>query len=166
KNHRYEIVLTNMMGYTRYRIGDMLTFKDTDPFSVHRIGRKGRVVNLAGEKLTDAHVNEGISAACKKTGAQLLDYTVVGTINGSRAHYTISAMFQNKIDLSEFASAFDDAVGESNGEFKHSLEFGALGPTAAVKMETSQTENIIANTHIQAKSRPLAAEVVKAEVMV
>ncbi|MFW9980871.1 MAG: GH3 auxin-responsive promoter family protein [Candidatus Thorarchaeota archaeon] len=165
KNHRYEIVLTNMMGYTRYRIGDMLTFKDTDPFSVHRIGRKGRVVNLAGEKLTDAHVNEGISAACKKTGAQLLDYTVVGTINGSRAHYTISAMFQNNIDLSEFASAFDDAVGESNGEFKHSLEFGALGPTAAVNMETSHTENIIANTHIQAKSRPLASEVVKTEVM-
>ncbi|MHA2222794.1 MAG: GH3 family domain-containing protein, partial [Candidatus Thorarchaeota archaeon] len=52
KNHRYEIVLTNMMGYTRYRIGDMLTFIDTDPFSVHRIGRKGRAVNLAGEKLT------------------------------------------------------------------------------------------------------------------
>ncbi|MHA2026925.1 MAG: GH3 family domain-containing protein [Candidatus Thorarchaeota archaeon] len=161
KNHRYEIVLTNMMGYTRYRIGDMLTFIDTEPFSVHRIGRKGRVVNLAGEKLTDAHVNQGIAAACKKTGAQLLDYTVIGTINGSQAHYTISAMFQNEIELPEFAMAFDDAVGANNGEFKHSLEFGALDPTVAVKMTTSHTESIIESTHIQAKSRPLVAEVVE-----
>jgi len=159
KGHRYEIVLTNMMGYTRYRIGDMLTFIDTDPFSVHRIGRKGRVVNLAGEKLTDAHVNEGISAACRKTSAQLLDYTVVGSINGSKAHYTISAMFQNAVELAEFARAFDDAVSANNGEFKHSLEFGALSPTVALRMETSHTENIIVSSHIQAKSLPLTAEI-------
>lgn len=159
KEHRYEIVLTNMMGYTRYRIGDMLTFIDTNPFSVHRIGRKGRIVNLAGEKISDAHVNEGISAACTKTGAQLLDYTVMGTIKGSHAHYTISAMFQNDVELVEFARAFDDAVGASNGEFKHSLEFGALSPTIAVKMESSYTESIIASTHIQAKSKPLVAEI-------
>lgn len=164
KGHRYEIVLTNLMGYTRYRIGDMLTFIDTDPFSVHRIGRKGRVVNLAGEKLTDAHVNSGITAACKKTGAQLNDYTVVGTIDGNRAYYTISAMFQNEVALSDFALAFDEAVCSANGEFKHSLEFGALSPTVAMKMDFSLTENIIESSHIQAKSRPLTAEVVEGGV--
>jgi hypothetical protein len=156
KGRRYEIVVTNMLGYTRYRIGDMVTFCDTDPYSVHRIGRKGRVVNLAGEKMTDAHVNEGIAAACRKTGAQILDYTVFGTIEGSRARYTISAMFQNNIDLADFAGAFDDAVMINNGEFKHSLEFGALDRTIAIRMEASHTESIIASTHIQAKSRPLS----------
>ncbi|TFG34585.1 hypothetical protein EU527_02455 [Candidatus Thorarchaeota archaeon] len=156
RGHRYEIVISNMLGYTRYRIGDMLTFIDTDPYSVYRIGRKGKVVNLAGEKMTDAHVNEGISKACKMTGAELLDYTVYGSIEGSRAHYTISAMFQNEVDLSEFAQAFDDAVMANNGEFKHSLEFGALNPTVAIRMEISHTEKIIASTHIQAKSRPLS----------
>lgn len=156
KGHRYEIVVTNMMGYTRYRIGDMVTFIDTDPYSVYRIGRKGKTVNLAGEKMTDAHVNQGISIACKKTGAELLDYTVYGSIEGSRAHYTISAMFQNDVNLAEFAQAFDDAVMINNGEFKHSLEFGALDPTIAIRMEYSHTESIIAKTHIQAKSKPLS----------
>jgi len=156
KGHRYEIVVTNMLGYTRYRIGDMLTFIDIDPYSVYRIGRKGRVVNLAGEKMTDAHVNQGISIACKKTGAELLDYTVYGSIDGSHAHYTISAMFQNDVNLAEFASAFDEAVMISNNEFKHSLEFGALDPSIAIRMEHSHTESIIAKTHIQAKSKPLS----------
>ncbi|RDE12440.1 MAG: hypothetical protein C4K48_09920 [Candidatus Thorarchaeota archaeon] len=158
KGRRYEIVLTNLMGYTRYRIGDMLTFIDTEPYSVHRIGRKGRVVNLAGEKLTDAHVNQGVTMACRKTGAELVDYTVVGMISGSRAHYTISAMFQNQVDLADFAAAFDEAVMENNGEFKHSLEFGALDPTIAVRMVSSYTERIMAATHIQAKSKPLTTD--------
>ena len=156
KGHRYEIVVTNMLGYTRYRIGDMLTFCETDPYSVHRIGRKGRVVNLAGEKLSDAHVNDGISAACRETDARLADYTVLGTINGSRAHYTISLMVQNEISLEEFARAFDDSVSAANGEFKHSLEFGALDPSIAIRMETSHTESIIMANHIQAKSVPLS----------
>jgi len=156
KGHRYEIVVSNLLGYTRYRVGDMLTFLDTDPFSVHRIGRKGRVVNLAGEKLTDAHVNNGVAAACKETNAQLADYTVLGKIDGSRAHYTISLMLQNEISLEEFARAFDESVSAANGEFKHSLEFGALDPTIAVMMETSHTESIIRSNHIQAKSLPLS----------
>ena len=158
KNHRYEIVVTNLLGYTRYRIGDMLTFIDTDPYSVHRIGRKGRVVNLAGEKLTDAHVTEGISRACKQTGAQLIDYTVVGAIEANRAHYTIAAMFQNEVDLIEFAGAFDEAVCRNNGEFKHSLEFGALEPTVVKNMIISHVEEIIASSHIQAKARPLSVD--------
>jgi len=156
KGRRYEMVVTNMLGYTRYRVGDMLTILDTDPYSVHRIGRKGRVVNLAGEKLTDAHVNDGISAACRATDACLADYNVLGTIEGSRAHYTISLMLQNDISLEEFARAFDDSVSEANGEFKHSLEFGALDPTIAIFMETSHTESIIKSNHIQAKSVPLS----------
>ncbi|MHA2379610.1 MAG: GH3 family domain-containing protein [Candidatus Thorarchaeota archaeon] len=158
KNHRYEIVLTNLMGYTRYRIGDMLTFKDTDPYSVHRIGRKHRVVNLAGEKVTDAHVNEGIAFATKQTGAELVDYTVVGKIDGGNVFYVISAMFNNEVDPAEFARAFDEALCASNGEFKHSLEFGALSNTIVRVMETSHTESVIADHHIQAKSETLSTD--------
>ncbi|MCJ7817770.1 MAG: GH3 auxin-responsive promoter family protein [Candidatus Thorarchaeota archaeon] len=156
KGHRYEMVLTNRLGYTRYRVGDMLTILDTDPFSVHRIGRKGRVVNLAGEKLSDAHVNSAIAAACRETDARLSDFTVLGKIEGSRAHYTISVMLENQVNLDEFARAFDDSVCAANGEFKHSLEFGALDPTVAIIMETSHTESIIKSNHIQAKSVPLS----------
>ncbi len=106
---------------------------------MNRIGRKGRVVNLAGEKLTDAHVNEGIAFATKQTGAELLDYTVVGKIAEGDAHYVIAAMFNNNVDPTAFANAFDEAVCASNGEFHHSLEFGALGPTIVKKMEKSHT---------------------------
>ncbi len=161
KGHRYEMVLTNLMGYTRYRIGDVMTFKDTDPYSVHRIGRKGKSVNLTGEKLSDAHVTEGMAYATKVTGAEIIDYNVYGTIGEGQANYVIAAMFNNNIDSIEFARAFDECVGRTNGEFKYVQEFGSLGPTIVKKMENSYTESIIERTHIQAKLDPLTAEVVE-----
>ena len=164
KDHRYEMVLTNLMGYTRYRIGDMLTFKDTDPYSVYRIGRKGKSVNLTGEKLSDAHVTEGVAYATKVTGAEILDYNVYGTIGEGQANYVIAAMFNNDVDPLEFARAFDECVGRNNGEFKYVQEFGSLSPTIVKKMEMSHTESIIERTHIQAKPDPLAAEVVEGSV--
>ncbi|MFW9795127.1 MAG: GH3 auxin-responsive promoter family protein [Candidatus Thorarchaeota archaeon] len=157
KGHRYEIVITNLLGYTRYRVGDLLTFIDTDPYSVHRIGRKGRTVNLSGEKLTDAHVTEGISVATRKTSAQLLDYTVVGSIQDGLALYNISVLLQNDIDLSEFGKSFDEAVGAINAEFQYVQEFGSLGSTIVTMMETPHTERIIERSHIQAKAQPLCS---------
>jgi len=156
KGHRYEMVLTNLMGYTRYRVGDMLTVIDTDPYSVYRIGRKGRTVNLSGEKLSDAHVSEGVSMATRETGAQLLDYTVVGSIEGGQAYYTISVLLQNEIDLAEFGRIFDETVGAINDEFQYVREFGSLGPTVVTKMKSSHIESIIESSHIQAKAQPLS----------
>ncbi len=157
KGHRYEIVVTNLLGYTRYRIGDLLTFIDTNPYSVHRIGRKGRTVNLSGEKLTDAHVTEGISLATRKTGAQLLDYTVVGSIKEGQAHYDIALFLQNDIDMNEFGRVFDEAIGAINAEFQYVREFGSLGPTIVTKMKVPHTESIIEHSHIQAKAQPLTS---------
>ena len=161
KGQRYELVLTNLMGYTRYRIGDVMTFKDTDPYSVYRIGRKGKSVNLTGEKLSDAHVTEGVAYATKQTGAEILDYNVYGTIGDGQANYIIAAMFNNDVNPVEFAQAFDECVGKNNGEFKYVQEFGSLGPTIVKKVTKSHTESIIERTHIQAKAEPLTAEVIE-----
>lgn len=161
KGHRYELVLTNLMGYTRYRIGDVMTFKDTDPYSVCRIGRKGKSVNLTGEKLSDAHVTEGVAYATKQTGAEILDYHVYGRIGEGLANYVIEVMFNNDVNLREFAQAFDECVGRNNGEFKYVQEFGSLGPTLVRKVEMSHTESIIERTHIQAKPDPLTAEIIE-----
>ncbi|MFW9944257.1 MAG: GH3 auxin-responsive promoter family protein [Candidatus Sifarchaeia archaeon] len=158
KGARYEMVITNLFGWTRYRVGDMVTFVDTNPYSVARIGRKGRVVNLSGEKLSDAHVTKGIAAACTKTGAEIIDYTVVGHVEEGLGRYTIAAMFQKDVDTVEFINSFEEAVKSSNEEFRIVREMGALGATALVRMTQSHSEGFIAKNHIQAKSLPLTSD--------
>jgi hypothetical protein len=60
KGNRYEMLLTNANGWYRYRVGDMVTFSNLNPYTVRHISRKGSVVSLAGEKLCDAHVIAGM----------------------------------------------------------------------------------------------------------
>lgn len=157
KGYRYEMVITNLNGYVRYRTGDMMTFTSTDPYTVRSIARKGRVVNLSGEKVSEAHINKSIHKACKKTGYNIQDYAVVGVIENGVAHYCIAAMFENGIEIDplEFVSNFETALGEINLEFKFNRETGALGQTRLYRMKSSLFERVIEKTHIQAKPQVL-----------
>jgi hypothetical protein len=156
KGSRYEVVLTNNFGYYRYRIGDMVTFTSTTPYTMAQIGRKGRIVNLAGEKVSDKHITTAISQACRRTKAELTDYSVVGVVTDGLPYYTIAAMFQNRnVDAVEFVHAFEDAIGEINYEFTHSRETGGLAPTVLLRMTKSIFEDKVKATHVQAKPDPL-----------
>ncbi len=159
KGGRYEIVLTNLNGWYRYRVGDMLTITGTDPYTIASIGRKGRVVNLSGEKLSDAHVSRAIAYASVKTGAEVLDYTVVGQVTGGLPHYIIAAMFRNgNVDAVDFVGAFEDDIRSHNEEFRIVRDMEALGSTLLMKMKSSHYEGLVSESHIQRKPVPLTTD--------
>ncbi|MFO7835121.1 MAG: GH3 auxin-responsive promoter family protein [Candidatus Thorarchaeota archaeon] len=156
---RYEIVITNVQGYYRYRIGDMVTFESTDPYTIRSVSRRGNVVNLSGEKISEAHVANAIRRASEKTGYEVLDYSVVGLIEDGLGHYAIAAMFQqDQVDAVEFVSAYEDAMKASNEEFRVVRETGALGPTVLYNMHSSVFERRVRNHHLQAKPVPLTTD--------
>jgi hypothetical protein len=157
--NRYEIVITNVQGYYRYRIGDMVTFESTDPYTIRSIGRCGNVVNLAGEKITEEHVARAMRQTAEKTGYEVLDYSVVGIIEESRGHYAIAAMFQqDSVDAVEFVTAYEEAMKRINPEFRGSRETGAIGPTVLYRMNSSAFERRVRTHHLQAKPVPLTTE--------
>jgi hypothetical protein len=162
KNHRYEMVLTNLGGYYRYRIGDMMTFTSVDPYTVRHIGRKGKVSNLSGEKISDSHVIKSMAAACGKTNAELVDYSVVGQVGkeSGQGYYTIAAMFSNdNVDVIDFVGAFEEHMKSINEEFRVVREMGAIGPTILRKLRASPVEEKIRTTgSIQAKPTPLTLD--------
>lgn len=158
KGNRYELVMSNHNGWYRYRLGDMVTFTRTDPYTVRSISRKGGVVSLAGEKLSDAHVINAMSEACRATNAQVMDYSVVGVAEGGIPYYAIAALFHDDVDSVEFVNAFEEAIGKVNWEFTNSRGMGALGPTTLRKMRKSQHEELVKETHLQAKPVPLTMD--------
>jgi hypothetical protein len=157
--HRYEMVITNIGGYYRYRLGDMMTFTSTNPYTVRRIGRTGKISNLCGEKLSDAHIAKAVAEACLKTGAEVMDFTAVAHIENGIPHYTIAAMFRDEsFNASEFIDSLEDALKASNGEFKVVRETKALGRTQLVRMKQSYYESLVEDSHIQAKPVTLTTD--------
>ncbi len=153
RGHRYELVFTNIQVYYRYSIGDMVTIASTDPYSVCRVSRRGRVINLSGEKISDAHVATAMASACRETGAEVIDYTVLGTIKNGIGHYTILALFHDDSTVygPRFCEAFESSMKSINEEFRVVRETGALGPTVMRVMNTSYLEKVMRMTHTQAK---------------
>jgi hypothetical protein len=162
KGQRYEMVITNMGGYYRYRLGDLMTFTSVNPYTVRHIGRKGKISNLSGEKISDSHVIKSIAAACGKTGAELVDYSVIGQVGreSGQGFYTIAALFRNdEIDAVDFVSAFEDHMKSINEEFRVVREMGGIGPTVLRKLRASPVEEKIRLTgSIQAKPIPLTMD--------
>lgn len=159
KGFRYEIVLTNNGGCYRYRLGDMMTFVDTDPYTIKSIGRKGKVVNMSGEKLSDKHVAKAMAAACSKTGAQVSDYCMVGLVENGLPHYTLALLLGNSnIDTIDFVMAFEEALMADSEEFRIVRESGALGATTIAHMKASYFEKVVRRTHIQAKPVTLTTD--------
>lgn len=158
KGNRYELVMSNHNGWYRYRLGDMVTFTRTDPYSIRNISRKGGIVSLAGEKLSDAHVINAMSEACKATEAQVMDYSVVGVADGGIPYYVIAALFHEDVNSKEFVDSFEAAIGKVNWEFTNSQGMGALGSTILRKMVKSRHEEVVRETHLQAKPVPLTLD--------
>jgi hypothetical protein len=159
KGFRYEVVLTNNGGCYRYRLGDMVTITDTDPYTVRSISRKGKVVNMSGEKLSDKHVAKAMAAACSKTGVQVSDYCMVGLVENGVPHYTLALMLgSNNVDTVEFLMALEEALMADSEEFRIVRESGALGPTTIAFMKSSYFEKVVRATHIQAKPVTLTTD--------
>ncbi len=155
RGERYEMVVTNLNGYVRYRTGDLMTFTSTDPYTVRSIARKGRVLNFSGEKLSEAHINKAMRETCRRTGCRIEDYAIVGVVENGVAYYGVAIMSSDEVDPLNFIATFEEALGEINLEFKLNRETGALGPTKLFKMQSSFFEHVVETTHLQAKPRVL-----------
>ncbi len=159
KGFRYEIVLTTNAGCYRYRLGDMVTFSSTDPYTIRSIGRKGKVVSMSGEKLSDKHVAKAMATACSMTGVQVSDYCMVGLVENGVPHYTLALMLGNRnIDTVQFLMALEEALMADSEEFRIVRESGALGPTTLALMKSSYSEKVVRATHIQAKPVTLTTD--------
>ncbi len=75
-NVNYAIVITTNSGLWRYMVGDTVRFTSINPYRIRVTGRTKHHINVFGEELIIENADNAISAACKHTNAEVVDYTV------------------------------------------------------------------------------------------
>jgi len=89
----YEVVITTFAGLYRYRLGDVIRITGmhgTAPI-FEFLYRKGAILNLVGEKMTEYMTTKALTACLKKclgTNSYLKDFSVAGQASGNNMHYT------------------------------------------------------------------------------
>ena len=138
----YEIIITNLSGFYRYRIKDVirvLGWYGNLPL-VAFVYRKNQMLSIAGEKTNDEAVLWSVQQTGKETGYRFADYCVYPDTDSDPGHYTVLLEPDRPLDQSEVPhvrDVLDDYLGQANPSYGTKVKTGVLGP---LELKISQIE--------------------------
>ena len=145
----YELVLTSPTGMARYRIGDLVRVDGRYGGAAgaiptfHFLSRKGRTSSVTGEKLTELQVEEAVSSAARRVGAQPIHFLLSAQVD-ALPYYVLS------VDLGPgdgavavaLALAVDEQLAALNIEYKAKRTSDRLGPIRARRVRQGAFERL------------------------
>ena len=120
-NRNYAMVISTSSGLWRYMIGDTVSFTQKDPYKFVITGRTKFFINAFGEELIVDNAEKGLQAACKATGAQVLEYTAAPVYmdqNGKCRHQWVVEFSKQPDDLGKFAQVLDQTLQQINSDYE------------------------------------------------
>ena len=120
-NRNYAIIITTNSGLWRYKIGDTVRFTSKKPYRIKVTGRTKHHINVFGEELIIENAEEALKTVCKKSGAEIKDYTagpifMEGKEKGS--HEWIIEFRKSPEDLQYFTEFLDNALKALNSDYE------------------------------------------------
>lgn len=138
----YEIIITNLSGFYRYRIKDVirvLGWYGNLPL-VAFVYRKNQMLSIAGEKTNDEAVLWSVQQTGKEIGYRFADYCVYPDTDSDPGHYTVLLEPDRPLDPSEVPhvrDVLDDCLGQANPSYGTKVKTGVLG---LLELKISQIE--------------------------
>lgn len=133
----YYIVPTTSYGLYRYHISDLVRvtgFHGRTPL-VEFLGKGHRFANLTGEKLSEHHVTQAVSAVLKRVPLPLGTYSLAPTWDDSSPHYTLFLEAGDAADqvlVQRFLHSLDRELGVQNIEYAAKRDSGRLAILKAI----------------------------------
>jgi uncharacterized membrane protein len=120
-NTNYAIIITTNAGLWRYKIGDTVRFTSIKPHRIRVTGRTKHHINVFGEELIIENAEEALKSICKKTEAEIKDYTVAPIFMAGKekgAHEWIIEFRKAPKDLDYFTEFLDNALKSLNSDYE------------------------------------------------
>ena len=126
----YAVAVTTPAGLWSYLLGDTVRFTARDPLRLVVTGRVGHVVDVCGERLTVEEVERAMARACRRTEAQVVEFTVApGRSSRPFAHDWLVEFGATPTEPQEFARVLDETLCALNTRYRarrwHDLGLGA-----------------------------------------
>ena len=145
----YEVVITTLGGFMRYRLHDIVRVVDfygQNPV-IEFIERQGQLLDVVGEKTAEHHIVEAIAAACYRVNARLLDYFVTPDTQRTPAGYVLAiegwqGRSNNDQFVRELLGAVEAALRKTAPDYDEERELGTLGPMDLVLLKPGAFERM------------------------
>ncbi|MDR0981798.1 MAG: GH3 auxin-responsive promoter family protein [Culturomica sp.] len=120
-NVNYALIISTTGGLWRYMIGDTIMFTSVKPYKFRITGRTKLFINAFGEELIIDNANEAITAASKRTGSEVFEFTAAPIFmeDGKKgAHEWIVEFKVPPADYEEFADILDEELQRVNSDYE------------------------------------------------
>lgn len=117
----YAMVISTACGLWRYIIGDTVKFTQTNPYKFVITGRTKSFINAFGEELIVDNAEQGLAEACRRTGAEVSEYTAAPVFMNDNAkcrHQWLIEFAKEPENLDEFALILDKKLQEVNSDYE------------------------------------------------
>jgi len=87
----YELIVTNLSGFYRYRLGDVVRvtgYHNECPMLVFSY-RKSQLISMYGEKVTEMTLRKAVDDMAEESGTNVLEYSVYADAGTEPGHYVV-----------------------------------------------------------------------------
>ena len=116
----YELLITSCNGLWRYSPGDTVRIESTDPLRITVAGRTKHFINAFGEEIMVYNADAAITAACRKTGIHVINYTAAPVYTGDQTrgrHQWLIEFDRQPESVEAFADELDRTLREVNSDY-------------------------------------------------
>ena len=120
-NINYAVIITTNAGLWRYKIGDTVRFVSISPYRIKVSGRTKHHINVFGEELIIENAEDALKKVCKKTKAEIVDYTAAPIFMEGKekgAHEWLIEFKTPPKDINYFNELFDNALKSLNSDYE------------------------------------------------
>lgn len=120
-NKNYALVITTNAGLWRYKIGDTVRFTSIDPYRIKVSGRTKHHINVFGEELIIENAEDALKKVCKKTKAEIVEYTVAPIFMEGKekgAHEWLIEFKTPPTNIDLFNELLDNALKSLNSDYE------------------------------------------------
>lgn len=136
----YELVVTNLSGFYRYRIKDVVRitgFYNEAPM-LEFVYRKNQLLSIAGEKTNEEAVRWSIEHFMKDAKLKVIDYSVYADTDEAPGHYTFfiePERIIGKEELPEMREKLEARVMQANPSYGAKIRTGVLDPCEFIPVQ-------------------------------
>ena len=129
----YELIVTNLSGFYRYRLGDVVRitgYHNECPKLVCAY-RKSQLVNMYGEKMTETTLHNAVEAMAKESNTAILEYSVYPDAETDPGHYTVLLESDREIapdQWSRYSEILNRKLCELHDSYRAKIERKTLLP--------------------------------------
>ena len=120
-NEKYVMLISTNAGLWRYVIGDVVQFTSIQPYRIVIIGRTTHYINAFGEELMVDNAEKALKTACKKTAAEVEEYTAAPIYfqsNAKVAHQWLIEFKQKPNNFGMFIDILDEELMRLNSDYE------------------------------------------------